>query len=89
MSIRDELIELLDKPVHAPMSTHSGYDGSCSECPWPLYAMPLGDIADAIIAAFPWIAEDHEVEHDESEIFSATFGVPRRARFVTPWREVS
>lgn len=24
-------------PVHAPMNTHSGYDGSCVSCPWPLH----------------------------------------------------
>lgn len=29
--------EALMAPVHAPMNTHSGYDGSCVSCPWPLH----------------------------------------------------
>lgn len=46
---RDELIEVLNSPQHAPESTHSGRDGSCVECPWPLHALPPDRIADAVI----------------------------------------
>lgn len=37
------------------METHSKYDGSCSECPWPLYAMPPETIAEALLAS-SWLA---------------------------------
>lgn len=46
---RDEVIEFLNSPQHAPDGTHSQADGSCSECPWPLYALPPDRIADALI----------------------------------------
>ncbi len=49
-SIRDELISALDSPQHAPMSTHSGYDGSCQDCPWQLSQLPPEDMADALLA---------------------------------------
>ncbi len=48
---REQLVEILNSPQHAPESTHSRADGSCSECPWPLHALPPDRIADAIIAA--------------------------------------
>lgn len=47
---RDELAAFLDSPTHAPMDTHSGRDGSCLECPWPVHELPPADLADAIIA---------------------------------------
>ena len=48
-SMRDRLVEALNRPTHAPMETHSQLDGSCTECPWPTYALPPEGIADAIL----------------------------------------
>ena len=48
---REQLKEILNSPQHAPESTHSGTDGSCLVCPWPLHALPPDRIADAILAA--------------------------------------
>lgn len=45
-----ELPEMLSHEVHAPASTHSAYDGSCSECPWPLHELPPEDMAREMAA---------------------------------------
>lgn len=45
---KDELIELLNSSQHAPQETHNKYTGECSECPWPLYALGVEEIAQAI-----------------------------------------
>lgn len=45
---RDELEAFLDSPTHAPRDTHSGADGSCLECPWPVHELPPADLADAL-----------------------------------------
>ena len=45
-----ELLDLFNSEVHAPPNTHSGYDGSCSECPWPLHQLPPEDMAREIAA---------------------------------------
>ena len=47
--LRERLIEALNTPTHAPMDTHNKIDGSCTECPWPLYALPPEDIADGLL----------------------------------------
>ena len=41
----DEIFAVLESEVHAPLDTHSGYDGSCSECPWPMYQLPPRELA--------------------------------------------
>lgn len=46
----DELLAMLTHAVHAPASTHSPYDGSCSECPWPLHQLPPEDMARELAA---------------------------------------
>lgn len=46
---RDQLIELLYSQTHAPMSTHSQADGSCTECPWPTHHLPPEELADRLL----------------------------------------
>lgn len=47
----EKLIALLNSAQHAPPSTHSPVDGSCQECPWPLYTLSPEEIAAAFVAA--------------------------------------
>lgn len=42
------LAEFLNLPAHAPQETHSRADGSCLECPWPVYQLPPTELARAI-----------------------------------------
>lgn len=48
---REALLDLLNSSQHAPMSAHDPRSGECVDCPWPLYALPPEEIADAILAS--------------------------------------
>jgi hypothetical protein len=47
---REDVLDRLRAPEHAPMYDHDERDGSCRSCPWPLYMLAPEDIADAILA---------------------------------------
>ena len=64
-SIRDELIDVLYAAF--PPHDHETHDA-------------VTEAADAIIARFPWIAEEHEVEENNWRFTD-------HYRYVTPWKE--
>lgn len=43
-----KLVEFLESPTHAPAETHSRADGTCTECPWPVYQLPPAEQASKI-----------------------------------------
>lgn len=81
MSVRDELVEIIDGHVREIFT--------------------VVEIADAILARFPWIAEEHVVQHGSYEAKSARSFDPEWdhvweqvkpgnvTRYVTPWRKTA